>query len=253
MATAGPTWWLSHQHVTHGPFTHAYIAHALAKGEFTLDTQACQVGTNEWKSLRAWNLWNPYVNQPPPLAPVVISASGASSRFERAKQRLPDTAHWIALYGIYAMPALWFIGNVCCFIGGPTYVETSPFFSVEILMHLVSLPIDLAFTILSVTGGIYLRQFRQRGRTLLIAGLGGSLIWGLLLLAMQFGLSFAAASDASVAHFVPNDETQLPNAAAALTAVGVGLMVLTLVLATLAFQTFAVFWLLLKGKRLPLR
>lgn len=253
MTTAGPTWWLSHQHVTHGPFTHAYIASALAKGEFTLDTQACQVGTNEWKSLRAWNLWNPYVTQPPPLAPVVISTSGASSHFERAKQRLPTVAQWIAMYGIYAMPALWFLDNAFCFFFDPTFAETSPFFGIEMLMTLVSLPIDLAFTILSVMGGIYLRQFRQRGRTLLIVGLGGSLVWGLLLLTMQIVLSIAAASDASVAHFYPADETPFQNATAALTAVGVGLLVLILLLAALAFQAFAAFWLLFKGQRLPLR
>lgn len=253
MTTAGPTWWLSHQHVTHGPFTHAYIASALAKGEFTLDTQACQVGTNEWKSLRAWNLWNPYVTQPPPLAPVVISTSGASSCFERAKQRLPTVAHWIAMYGIYAMPALCFLGNASCFFFDPIFAETSPFFGIEVLMTLVSLPVDLTFTILSVIGGIYLRQFRQRGRMLLLAGLGGSLIWGLLLLIMQVVLSIAAASDTSVAHFTPTDETAELDTATALAAMSVFLFAFTVILALLAFETFAVFWLLFKGKRLPLR
>jgi hypothetical protein len=220
-------WWLAIRGVAEGPYTAGYITVSLRTGSLAPDTQACLVGTQEWKPITNWDAFGLSRSPlPPPVPPPLANTTPNDNPF--INPSLPSMVNWLWVYCLIWRPVV----SIFALLNWPY----SP--AIVVLAPSTSLLATAAF----VTGGVLLRKRRKSGVTIIQVTL-----W----IALAVTVLFVLGALLSIATAGPPETSGVPSQPGAPTQSAAGPLMILLWLLELGFQVVAVVWLHRNGSSLP--
>jgi hypothetical protein len=184
---AGSKWWVAIGDKPEGPHSEAYVALLLGNGSIGPTTLVCRLGEKEWRTVMdVQELVAVAQTQSPgslpPGLPTTISVpqrfGGFLSRFTNPE--LPRFANWICVYCIVVVPVFVAVGFLFMIGGlntGSDLRHDSPLIVYAVFYDVLTLIVDVSLAVVVVIGGLLMRNLRQKGTTLIKAGLALSLAW----------------------------------------------------------------------------
>jgi hypothetical protein len=194
-SSESPTrWWLALNGRPDGPRSTAYVTAGVQTGQLSMTTPVCPEGGSEWRPLGTWPVLATAVQAtaappPPPLPPTIAGAATGGS-FGLASDRLltnpslPPMANWICVYTILVLPLCWMFGLISSLGDDNPFLDGSWYYWAFALEECAAQVIALGLTIFLAIAGVRLRDLRPSGEHYLRLGLGLSLLWVLLRLAI---------------------------------------------------------------------
>lgn len=230
-----PRWWLSIEGQVEGPHSTEHILGQLETNGVGRRAFACPVGGAEWKPITAWSAFataerSTSVTPPPP------PPTSADTPLTNAQ--LPAMANWICIYAIVISPTLWVTGGLSMLITGFEFHEDSKLLPIEVLARLVNGLISLVAVAFLMIGGLRLRSLNASGPTTMKVAIVTNFVFGFLTIVLLIIL-LAVAAETDTAETTPAEEV-------------ISFFMLTIGVASFAFEVAAVIWLTRYARTLPL-
>lgn len=242
-------WWLALNGRPDGPRSIAYVTAGLQTGQFSMTTPVCPEGGSEWRPLATWpalaSVAQTSAALPPPPLPSKFTAATNAGSFGSASDRLltnpslPPMANLVCIYTVLILPLYWMFGFIATLNDDNPFLDGSSYYWAFVLEECAAQLIALSLTILLAIGGVRLRDLRSSGERLLRLGLGLSLMWVSLRIAIWITFFVAGGLAGAI------EESSEPTSAW-------DLLLVFISLAAMTWDVVSLVWLIRNRFRLPL-
>jgi hypothetical protein len=229
MTKATPTWWLSVDGQTLGPYSDSYVQLLKRAGSLPLTAMICEVDQRNWHPL--FPAATAGGGQAAAM-PVFASAAREPSINAAASKRSLALA-WIRGYALFGAPVALLVSFATLFGDGFDFEPESRFYGAQALLWLVALVTQVVAVVLMFLGGIDLSSFQKRSVTLLLSGLAINLVTDILyVIAVVFLVAIASEENLQHINSAPSPILAVTN---------------LLQVAAFLFEGFAFIWLCVRS------
>ncbi|ADB18357.1 hypothetical protein Psta_3699 [Pirellula staleyi DSM 6068] len=250
-------WWIERDGRQDGPHIAAYLAVLLREGKISLATMTCKVGATDWQELHESDQLLSTLQSmmpgfmPPPIHQNRLDLAIFSwMKSKTTSKKLPSFANAICFYGLVVNPLLSLVLNFLlpCLSADWSSISgidpNSPLIGYAPILSFIETTIFLSLNVALIVGAYQILQLRPIGATTIVVTIGLRTVIDLISLLISF--VWLALIEVS-GHSLPTD----PEPSIGFGDLIAGLLLLTIILGSIAFEVTSLIWLLRNRFRIP--